>query len=114
MQAVVVSRFVLQEERRRPGLPGAMAATEKSRMIVRIADLDPHDLIPAVRDERKLRVEHGAQPRDDLGKGIGKILVLAAAEAVARHHDPAAKSVLRRIDRRKRFAFRRRKYRRRD
>src|SRR5712672_2267010 len=59
VQAVVVPRFVLQEKRRRPGLPGAMAAIEKSRMIVRIADHDLHDLIPSVRDERKLRVERG-------------------------------------------------------
>src|SRR5258708_36468892 len=39
VQAVEVSRAVLQEERRRPGLPGAMAATEKSRMTARIANL---------------------------------------------------------------------------
>src|SRR5260221_12090639 len=87
-----------------------MAATEKSRMIARIANLDPHDLIPAVRDERKLRVERGAQRRDDLRKGIGKILVLAAPDPVARHHDPAAKSVLRCIERRQRLAFRRGEY----
>src|SRR5258706_8844224 len=99
MQAVVVSRAVLQEERRRPGLPGAVAATEKSRMMARIADVDSHDLTPAVRDERKPRVELGAQGGDDLGKGMGKILVLAAPEPVPLHHDTAAKSVLRCIER---------------
>ena len=50
MQAVVVALGVLQEERRRLGLPGTMTAVEKVRVVVRVAHVDLHRLVPAVRD----------------------------------------------------------------
>src|SRR5690349_24921708 len=82
VQAVVVSRAVRQQKRRRPGLPGAMASIEKCRMDLGIAHVDAHRFVPAVRDAGEPCVESAAQRRDDLRERIGKILVLAAAEAV--------------------------------
>src|SRR3954451_15067481 len=47
MQAVVVARLVLQQQRRRPGLPCGMAAFEERIMGLGIADADPHRFVPA-------------------------------------------------------------------
>ena len=63
VQAVVVALAVLQEQRRRPRLPGRMAALEERRVLARIAHVDAHRLVPAVGDRRKPRIERGAQRR---------------------------------------------------
>src|SRR5437773_9707600 len=48
MQAVVIALAVVQEERCRPGLAGAMAPLEKCRMLLRIAHVDAQGRVPAV------------------------------------------------------------------
>ena len=73
-----------------------------------IADIDAHRLVPAIGDAAQLRIQRRPQFRDQIGQRIGKILVLAAAKAVAAHHDPAAEMAVVRIERRQRAAFVRR------
>src|SRR5438128_5949020 len=94
MQAIVVALAVLKKERCRPGLTGPMATLEEGSMIVRIADGGAHGLIPAVRDAGETRIERGPEFRDDVRKWIGEVFVLAAPEAMLRHHDPSAEPLI--------------------
>ena len=94
VQAVVVARPVLQQQRRRPALVGGVAARQVGGVVGGIAHGDPHRLVPAVGNLRERRVERGSQGGDDLGQRVGEILVLAAAEAVPRHDDAAAEGRL--------------------
>jgi len=55
VQAVVVTRAVLEQQRRRPRLPGGMAAIEELAMLLRVLHVDLHRGGPAVG--------HGDQPR---------------------------------------------------
>jgi len=50
VKAVVVSRPILQEKRRRPLLPGSMTPMEELLMRLRVSDVDGHELIPAIRN----------------------------------------------------------------
>ena len=59
-------------------------------MLAGIAHLVPGGRVPAIGDARKRAVERLPQPGHDGRQRIAEILVLAAAEAVARHHDAAA------------------------
>ena len=92
MQAIVVAFAVLQQQRRRAGLPGGVAALQESVVAFGIADVDAHRLVPAIGDAGKLRIQRRAQLRDQVRQRIGKILVLAAAKAVASHDDAAAEA----------------------
>src|SRR5262245_39261166 len=94
MQAVVIALPVVQEERCWPGLAGAMAPLKKCCMLIRIAHVDAQSLVPAVRDAGQRWIQRAAQGGDHCGKRIGEIFVLAAPEAVARHHDAAAEPAL--------------------
>ena len=108
MQAVVVARAVAQQQRRGPGLAGGMAAGEVRRMVFGVAHCHAHRLVPAVRDRHQLRVQRRAQCRHARRERIGEVLVLAAAEAVARHHDVAAKAPVIVVQRGQRLALGRR------
>lgn len=99
MQAVVVVRAVPQQERRRSELPRRMAARDEVRVLVRVLDLDAHRRVPAIGDGDELWIERGTQPNDELGQGVGEVLVFAASETVSRHHHPAAEEVVVRIQR---------------
>src|SRR5262245_35476031 len=46
VQAVVVARAVLQQQRRRTGLSGFVAEREELLVFCRVAGLDPHPLVP--------------------------------------------------------------------
>ena len=94
MQAVVIVRSVLQQERRRQGLSGAMAALEEGGVLGGKAHLEAEPLVPAVGDRREMRVERGAQLLHQRRQRIGEIPILAAAEAVACHHHAAAKRLI--------------------
>ena len=74
-------------------------------MAIRVADVDPHRLVPAIGDGTKPCVKLGPQLRDQIGQRIGEIFVLAAAKAVAAHHDAAAEVLVVWIERHKRGAF---------
>jgi hypothetical protein len=53
-----------------------MAALDEGRVIRGVADFNPHLLIPAVGDRVETLVERAPQPVDQVGKGIGKVLIL--------------------------------------
>jgi hypothetical protein len=91
MQAVVIAGAVPEQERGRLGLSRLMTSVEEGSVLLRVADLDPHRLIPAVGVLRQRRVQCGPQSVDDGRQRISKVLVFAASVAVARHDDPAAK-----------------------
>jgi hypothetical protein len=57
----------------------------------RIAQVDPERRIPAVGDRSQGRIETSAQLGHRRRQRVVEILVFAPAEAVPRHHDPAAK-----------------------
>ena len=84
VQAVVVVDAILQQQRRRPRLPGIVAAFQERLMAIGIARCRSPSSRSSDWRPVKPRVELGAQLRDQVGQRIGEILVLAAAEAVAR------------------------------
>ena len=94
VQAVIVVRFVLQEQRRRSGLARLMTAREKFRVIFRISRVDSHCLIPSIRDRHKLRVDCRSEFFDKVWQRVVEVLVLSASETMARHYDMAAKDVV--------------------
>jgi hypothetical protein len=94
MQAVVIALAIVQEERRWPGLAGAVTPLKKYRMLIRIAHVDAQSLVPAICDASQRRIQRMAQVGDHCGKRIGEVFVLAAPEAVARHYNAAAKQLL--------------------
>ena len=97
MQAVVVAFPVLEHERRRSGLTGAVTALEERRVIGRETRVDAHRFVPTIRDGGERRIQRGAQLRDALRQRIAEIPVFAAAVAVPRHHDAAAEQIVARI-----------------
>ena len=105
MQAIVIVLTILQQQRRRPRLPGVVAAFQERLVAIGIADVDPHRLVPAIGDGAEPRVERGPQLRDQVGQRIGEILVLAAAEAVTRPSRSAAEVLVIRIEPSQRGAF---------
>ena len=56
MQAVVVVRSILEQERSRLALPGLVTAGDKVGVLVRIAHVDAHGLVPANGFRRQVRV----------------------------------------------------------
>ena len=99
VQAVVVALAILQQQRRRPRLPGVMTALQERRVRRGIADLDPHRLVPAVGGRRQPCIQRRPQLRDQIRQRIGEVFVFAAAKAVAAHHDPAAEPAVVGIER---------------
>ena len=85
-----------------------MAALQEGLVPLRIADIDAHGFVPAIGDAKEPRIKRRPQFRDQIGKRIGKILVLAAAKPVASHHYPAAEAAVVRIGVRKGAALPRR------
>ncbi len=51
-------------------------------MIFRIAHVDLHGRVPAIRDGREPRVERCTQTLNQVGQWVAEVLVLAASEAV--------------------------------
>ncbi len=100
VQAIEVAGHILQQQRRRPRLPGHVALREERRMLGRIALGHAHAPVPRIGDIGQARIERGPQAGDELGQRISEIAVLALAEAVARHVDMAAEMALLRIERR--------------
>src|SRR2546425_4584449 len=54
-------------------------------MRVRIADIDPHRLVPAIGDRRQVRIDRPAKIGDDVRQRIREVLVFTPPEAVPRH-----------------------------
>src|ERR1700761_2377127 len=82
-----------------------MAALDERRVLARIPRLDTHYLIPAIGDRREMRVDRAPRAFERFGQRIREVLVLAAPEAVALHHDAAAKDAVAIVQRGQRLAF---------
>ena len=59
-------------------------------MIFRVADVDLHGRVPAIRDGREPRIERCTETLNQVGQWVAEVLVLAASEAVLPHDDAAA------------------------
>ena len=105
MQAVEVALAIVEEQRRRPLLPRIVASPEKILVIFRVADLDPHGAVPAIRDRRKPPVERYAETLNQVGQWVAEVFVLAAPEAVPCHDHAAPEYGLPRIQGSERLAF---------
>jgi hypothetical protein len=90
VQAVVVACTVLQQQRRRLGLPGIVTAAQECCVFGGETGGDAHRLIPAVGDCGQRRIERLAQRCHRIRQRIGEVLVFSAPEAVPRHDDAAA------------------------
>src|SRR5258705_1776821 len=107
VQAVVVVRLVAQEERCRAVLSRVAAPVPEIWMTGGIPVRSAQKLLPAIGDRGEALVERRPQARDERGKRVLEVLVLAAAEPVLRHHDPAAESRLDLVSSRQARALRR-------
>lgn len=89
MEAVEIARFIFQKQRCRPRLARLMTALDEIGMRDGIACVDAHRLIPSIRDCGERWIQLGSQTSDQLGQGIGEVLVLAASKSVASHDNAA-------------------------
>src|SRR5206468_7309680 len=93
MQAVVVALVIAKEQRRGALLASIVAALDEIRMRGGKACANSHGGVPPIGNRGKPAIERRSQRRDDRRQRMGKVLVLAAAEAMPRHHDRAAETV---------------------
>ena len=68
-----------------------MAARDEIGMRRRETHVDTHRVVPAIRNRHQMQIDRGTQAGNDVGQRVAEILVLATAEAMASHYDPAAK-----------------------
>src|SRR3569833_4514149 len=94
MQAVIVARSIAQQQWRRPRLTRLVAPGDIVGMVIRKARCLSQALLPAIGDSSEMGIERGPDCLHGAGQWIGEIAVLAAPEAVPRHHHPAAKTIV--------------------
>jgi hypothetical protein len=94
VQAVVAARLVVQQQRGGLRLPPPMADRQQPVQIGRMQRRGLQRRLELVGDGRQRRVGVHAQRLHEGGQGIREVLVVADAEPVARHVDPAAKARL--------------------
>src|SRR5215475_5339031 len=90
MQAVVIARFVTQQQRRRSGLLMPVTNIQEFRQRWRKPFRLAHPFHPAIGDSGERRVETLAQSGDERRQRRGKVLILSAPEVMPLHHHPAA------------------------
>src|ERR1700751_2686296 len=56
METIVITLAVLEQQGRRPDLPGMMASLNELSMVFRITDIDAHRAVPAIGDRRQSRI----------------------------------------------------------
>src|SRR6185295_174197 len=94
VEAVVAALAVAEEERRRAALAVGGAAREVGRERRRITLGCTERRHPPVRERRQATVQLHAQRGDERRERRGEVPVLAFAEPVARHVDPAPEATL--------------------
>src|SRR6516165_247807 len=94
VQSIPVALNVVEQERRRSGLAGLMAAFQVFRMRIWIVHVDFHELIPTVGHQGQRRVQRLASLINDFRQRIRPVFVLSAAKAVASHDNRAAKDTV--------------------
>ena len=70
VEAVEVTRDILQQQRRRARLTGVVASLEERRVVVGIALVDSHPAVPLVGHACEMRIERRSQGRRG-GPGAG-------------------------------------------
>lgn len=85
MQAIKIAGRVLQQQGCRARLAFRVTLLQEVGMPRGIAGNDTHALVPVVCDTHQMTVKRGAQPGEQIRKGIPEVAVLAFAEAVPRH-----------------------------
>src|SRR5579871_498618 len=105
MKTIVVAFHVLKQQRSWTSLACIVASTNKLDMFFRIADGEAHRLIPAIGHRHKMRIEGGAQVRDQVRQRIAEVFVFSSPKTMPSHYHPAAKQTIVRIERSKRAAF---------
>src|SRR5438132_13430944 len=93
MQAVVIAFLVAQQQRGGPLLSAAMALLEKRIQIGGEIRWDSQRGHPIVRCWSKKTIELFTKLGDERRQGIGKILVITSAEAIAFQFDAATKQL---------------------
>ena len=94
VQAVVIALTVLEEQRRRAGLPRSVAALDKRGMGSRKADIESHPLVPTVGDSCELGIKSGPQLLDQGRQRICEVFIFTASKAVSSHDDVATESFI--------------------
>src|SRR5688572_25551114 len=69
-----------------------MTALEKILMAGRVAHIDPHPLVPEVRDGRQPAIEALSKVCHQVGQRVAKVLVLTSPVSMSRHVDMLAKA----------------------
>jgi hypothetical protein len=59
VEAVEITRAVLEQQRRRPELSSVMAMSEEPGVFFRVSHIDAHDLVPPVGYAFEMRIEGG-------------------------------------------------------
>src|SRR5215813_3333344 len=90
MQAVVIARFVTQQQRRRSGLLMPVTNIQEFRQRWRKPFRLIHPFHPAIDYSGERRIETLAQFGDERRQRRGKVLILSAPEIMPLHHHPAA------------------------
>src|SRR5262245_45234496 len=91
MEAIVTSRRVAQEERRRLGLLLFVAGAQKISQALRKMNAAAECLRPSIRNRCQMRIRLGPEFGYERGEGIAEVTILPDAEAVALDGDCAAK-----------------------
>jgi len=94
VKAVVIAFAILQKQGSGTKLACIMASLHEIKVFAGITNIYAHGEIPLVGDWREPAIERGPKPLNDIRKGIAEILVFAAAKAVSRHDNPAAKQAI--------------------
>ena len=69
VEAVEITRSVLEQQRRRPELSSLMTTPEEPGVAFRVSHIDTHDFVPPVGYPFEMRIEGGPEFRDDSGQG---------------------------------------------
>src|SRR5262249_28387396 len=99
MQAVEITRHILQQQRRWARLTGVVASLEERRVDLGITLVTPHPAVPFVGDSSEVRIERCSQASNEVRKRVFEVAVLAPAEAMPRHVNVASEVALVRIER---------------
>src|SRR5262249_2452661 len=82
MQAVVVLRYIPEEQRCRMGLAGLMTARKKRRVLGRKPHFIAHPLVPLVGNRCQVGIGRRSQRLNQRRERVAEVFVLAAAEAM--------------------------------
>ena len=68
MQAVVIVGPILEQKRCRPDLAGLMATLNEVLVLLRIANINTHRIVPTIGDWDKMRIDGRPEVRNEIGQ----------------------------------------------